>query len=132
MNTLSTGEEFVSFKGKMSFKYPNWTYLYEADVFLQFRVLSRILELISVSNLSRDSFILIKLNTLSTGEELLTSRGNRISCILIAMVSLISYDISPAGSRFTFLRLIYISLFFFIFCFILLKIFKNNEDFCTN
>ena len=41
--------------------------------------------------------------------------------MLIAMVSLISYDISPAGSRFTFLRLIYISLFFFIFCFILLR-----------
>ena len=49
--------------------------------------------------------------------------------MLIAMVSLISYDISPAGSRFTFLRLIYISLFFFIFCFILLKINKIMKIF---
>ena len=36
---------------------------------LQFRVLIRVLEPISVPNQSRDSFILIKLNTLSTGEE---------------------------------------------------------------
>ena len=31
--------------------------LYDADVFLQFRVLIRVLELISVPNHSRDSFI---------------------------------------------------------------------------
>ena len=37
----------------------------------------------SVPNQSRDSFILIKLKTLSTGEELLTSRGNRVLSILI-------------------------------------------------
>ena len=41
----------------------NWTYL-NADGFLQFRVLIRVLELISVPNESRDSFILIKFNTL--------------------------------------------------------------------
>ena len=49
--------------------YLNWTYPYDSDVFLQFRVLIRILEPISVPNQSRDSFILIKLNTLSAGEE---------------------------------------------------------------
>ena len=75
LNTLSTGEEFVSFKGKLSFKYLNWTYLYEADVFLQFRVLIRILEPISVSNQFRDSFIVIKLNNLSTGEEFVSFKG---------------------------------------------------------
>ena len=48
LNTLSTGEEFVRFKWKYTFKYLKWTKLYEADVFLQFRVLIRILEPISV------------------------------------------------------------------------------------
>ena len=73
----------VNFKWKYSFMYLNWTYPYDSDVFLQFRVLIRILEPNSVSNQSRDSFILIKLNTLSTVEELLTSRGNRVLSILI-------------------------------------------------
>ena len=43
----------------------NWTYLFDADGFLQFRVFIRVLELISVPNESRDSIILIKFNTLS-------------------------------------------------------------------
>ena len=77
LNALSTGEEFVSFKGKQCFKYLNWRYLYEADVFLQFRVLIRVLEPISVPNQSRDSFILIKLNTLSTGEEFVSFHGKQ-------------------------------------------------------
>ena len=75
LNTLSTREEFVSLKGKWSFKYLNWTYLYEADVFLQFRVFIRNLDPNSVSNHFRDSFILIKLNTLSTGEEFVSFKG---------------------------------------------------------
>ena len=50
-----------------------WTYLYDADGFLQFRVLIRVLELISVPNHSRDSFILIKFNTLSSCRRLLVS-----------------------------------------------------------
>ena len=73
----------VYFKWKYSFMYLNWTYPYDSDVFVQFRVLIRISEPNSVSNQSRDSFIFIKLNTLSTGEELLTSRGNRVLSILI-------------------------------------------------
>ena len=38
----------------------NWSYLYDADGFFQFRGLIRILELISIPNHSRDSFIKIK------------------------------------------------------------------------
>ena len=54
----------------------NWTYLYDADGFLQFRVLIRVLELISVPNQSRDSFIVIKFNTLTIMERrLLESIG---------------------------------------------------------
>ena len=38
----------------------NWSYLYDADAFFQFRGLIRILELISIPNHSRDSFIKIE------------------------------------------------------------------------
>ena len=38
----------------------NWSYLYHADAFFQFRVLIRVLELISIPNHSRDSYILIE------------------------------------------------------------------------
>ena len=41
----------------------NWPYLYDADAFFQSRVLIRILEVISIPNHSRDSFISIKLKT---------------------------------------------------------------------
>ena len=44
--------------------------LYDADGFLQFRVLIRVLELISRPNHSRDSFILIKFNTLYSWREI--------------------------------------------------------------
>ena len=43
----------------------NWIYLNDADVFLQFTMLIRILELISVPKHSRDSFIMIIFNTMS-------------------------------------------------------------------
>ena len=39
----------------------NWLNLYDADAFFQFRGLIRILELISIPNHSRDSFILKEL-----------------------------------------------------------------------
>ena len=38
----------------------NWLNLYDADAFFQFRILIRILELISIPNHSSDSFILIE------------------------------------------------------------------------
>ena len=41
----------------------NWLNLYDADAFFHFRVLIRILEVISIPNHSKDSFILIKLKT---------------------------------------------------------------------
>ena len=41
----------------------NWLNLHDADGFFQFQVLNRILEVISIQNHSRDSFILIKLKT---------------------------------------------------------------------
>ena len=47
-------------------------YLYDADGFLQFRVLIRVLVLISVPNHSKDSFILIKFNTLSSCPEIVS------------------------------------------------------------
>ena len=46
----------------------NWIYLYDADVFFQFSILIRILDLISDPNKSRDSLIVIKLDTLYIGE----------------------------------------------------------------
>ena len=51
----------------------NWTYLYDADGFLQFRLLIWVLELISVPSESWDSFILIKFNTLSIWREIVRS-----------------------------------------------------------
>ena len=39
----------------------NWTYLYDADGFLQFRVLIRVLEPISIPNESRDSIYFNKI-----------------------------------------------------------------------
>ena len=41
----------------------NWLNLYDAIAFFQFRVLIWILEVISIPNHSRDSFIIIKLKT---------------------------------------------------------------------
>ena len=70
LNTLSTCPEIVSVHWNLGSNSLNWTYLYDADGFLQFRVLIRVLELISVPNHSRDSFILIKFNTLSSWREI--------------------------------------------------------------
>ena len=69
LNTLYTWKECVSLNWIQCIRSLNWTYLYDADVYLQFRVLIRVLELISVPNHSRDSFILIKLNTLYSWKE---------------------------------------------------------------
>ena len=69
LNTQYSWKECVSVNWSQWYKSLNWTYLYHADVFFQFRVLIRLLELISVPNHSRDSFILIKLNTLYSWKE---------------------------------------------------------------
>ena len=71
-NTLSSCPEIVSVHWSLRSNSLNWTYLYDADGFLQFPVLIRVLELISVPNHSRDSFILIKFNTLSSCPEIVS------------------------------------------------------------
>ena len=53
----------------------NWTYLYDADGFLQFRVLIRFLDLISVPKDYWDSFILIEFNTLTQWSEIVRFIG---------------------------------------------------------
>ena len=51
-------------------------YLYDADVFFHFSILFRILDLIPDSNQSRDSYIIIKLDTLSIREVYVRTIGN--------------------------------------------------------
>ena len=75
-NPLSSCPEIVSVHWNMGSNSLNWTYLYDADEFLQFRVLFRVLELISVPNHSRDSFILIKFNPLSSCPEIVSVHWN--------------------------------------------------------
>ena len=75
-NTLYRCPEIVSVHWNLGSNSLNWTYLYDADGFLQFRVLIRVWELISVPNHSRDSFILIKFNTLSSCPEIVSVHWN--------------------------------------------------------
>ena len=71
-NTLSSWIEIVSVHGSQWCNSHNQIYLNDADVFLQFPILIRILELISVPKHSRDSFILIIFNTLSLWREIVS------------------------------------------------------------
>ena len=54
----------------------NWSYLHDADDFFHFRVMIRVQELIFIRNQSRDSFILIKLNTLHSWREFVRVNSN--------------------------------------------------------
>ena len=56
-NALSSWREIVSVLSSECWYSLNWKYLNDADGFLQFRVIIRILELIFVPKHSRDSFI---------------------------------------------------------------------------
>ena len=69
-NTLSSSTEIKSVHWMLRCNSLNWTYHYDADGFLQFRVLIRVKELIYVPKHSKDSFILIKFNTLSSCPEI--------------------------------------------------------------
>ena len=71
-NTLSIWREIVSVHWSLWCNSLNWTYLLDAYGFLQFRVLIRVREIIPVPNESRDSFILIKFNTLSIWREIVS------------------------------------------------------------
>ena len=50
----------MSVKSYLWYDSLTWLDLYDANAFFQFRVLIRILELISIPNHSKDSYILIK------------------------------------------------------------------------
>ena len=78
LDTLSLGDEDVGIFGNYCHNSPNWTYLYDADVFLQFRVLIRILDLICVPNQSRVSINSFRLDTVSLGDEYVVVVG--MSC----------------------------------------------------
>ena len=64
MNTLYSRKECIRANWSLSYSSLNRTHLYDADVFLQSRVLVPLLVPISVPNESIDSIIVIKLNTL--------------------------------------------------------------------
>ena len=77
MNTLHSWKECVRVNSNQWYNSLNWSYLYDADVFFQFRVLIRVQELISIRNPTRDSFILIKLNTLHSWKECVRVNSNQ-------------------------------------------------------
>ena len=62
---MPLGDVYVEMTVKLSYTSIIWTYLYDADVFFQFRVLIRILELTSVPNQSIQSFTLYRSDYLS-------------------------------------------------------------------
>ena len=66
LNTLHSSKGCVRVNSNLWYNSLNWPYLYNANAFFQFRVLSRILEVIYIQNHSRDTINLIKLNTLQT------------------------------------------------------------------
>ena len=76
-NTFSSWREIVSVHSSQWCNLLNWIYLNDADVFLQFPILIRILHLISVPNHSRDSFILIKFNTFSSWREIVSVHSSQ-------------------------------------------------------
>ena len=69
LNTLHSWKGCVGVNSNLWYNSLNWSYLYDADVFFQFRVLIRVQELIFIRNQSKDLFILIKLNTLHSWKE---------------------------------------------------------------
>ena len=76
-NTFSSWREIVSVHSSQCCNSLNWIYLNDADNFLQFPILIRILDLISVPNHSRDSFILIKFNTFSSWREIVSVHSSQ-------------------------------------------------------
>ena len=76
-NTLSIWREIVCVLSSQWCNSHNWIYLNDADVFNQFPILIRILELISVPKHSRDSFILIIFNTLSSRIKIVGVHGSQ-------------------------------------------------------
>ena len=54
LNTLPSWKECVKVNSYLWYYSHNWSYLYDADGFFQFRVLIRVLGLISIPNHSRE------------------------------------------------------------------------------
>ena len=77
LNTLHSWKEYVRVNSVLWHNSPNWSYLHDADDFFHFRGLIRVQELISIRNQSRDSFILIKLNTLHSWKEYVRVNSNQ-------------------------------------------------------
>ena len=69
LDTLSLGDEYAVVLRKSCYNSLYWAQLYDADVFFQFRVLIRFLELISAPKQPRDSFNLFRMDTFSLGDE---------------------------------------------------------------
>ena len=64
LNTLHSWKGCVRVNSNFWYNSLNWLNLYDAIAYFQFRVLIRILEVISIPNHSRDTLTLLKLNTL--------------------------------------------------------------------
>ena len=77
-NTLSSWREIVSVHSSQWFNSLNWIQLYDADDFLQFPILILNLDLISVPNHSKGSYILIKFNIFSSWREIVSVHSSQL------------------------------------------------------
>ena len=76
-NTFPSWREIVSVHSSQWCNSLNWIQLNDADDFLQFPIVILNLDLISVPNHSRDSFILIKFNTFSSWREIVSVHSSQ-------------------------------------------------------
>ena len=76
-NTFSSRREIVSVHSSQLCNSLNWIYLNDADDFLQFPILIRILGRTSVPKYTRDSFTLIKFNTFSSWREIVSVHSSQ-------------------------------------------------------
>ena len=77
LNSLYSCKECIRTNWSKWYNSLNWTYLYDADVFLQSWVLIRLLVPISVPNHSRNSLILFKLNSLYSCKECIRTNWSK-------------------------------------------------------
>ena len=76
-NTLSSWREIVSVHSSQWFNSLNWIQLNDADDFLQFPILILNLDLISIPNHSKGSYILIKFNIFSSWREIVSVHSSQ-------------------------------------------------------
>ena len=77
-NTFSSWREIVSVHSNQWCNSLNWIQLNDADGFLQFPILIRILERTSVPKHTRDSLIIIKFNTFSSWREIVSVHSSQL------------------------------------------------------